>query len=66
VATLALARQIHLGFLTSIGTMLLLCLAGFWAVVAIRTLHGVWNRTLFVSPCLIRGSIPEDLEADFV
>jgi C4-dicarboxylate transporter/malic acid transport protein len=66
VAILALARQAHLGFLASIGAMLLLCLAGFWAVVAIRTLHGVWNRTLFVSPCLIRGSIPDDLEADFV
>lgn len=66
VATLALARQTHLAFLASIGAILLFCLAGFWLVVTTRTLYGAWNRSLFVSPCLIRGSIPRDLEADFI
>lgn len=66
VATLALARQTHLAFIQVSGTTLVLCLAGFWLVVATRTLKGAWQRTLFVSPCLIKGSIPRDLEADFV
>lgn len=65
-ATLALARQTHLAFIQNIGTVLVLCLAGFWLVVATRTLYGAWQRTLFVSPCLVKGSIPSDLEADLV
>jgi hypothetical protein len=35
-------------------------------VVALRTAHGVWRRSLFIAPCLIKGSIPKDIEADFV
>ena len=66
VATLALARQTHLAFIQITGTALVLCLAGFWLVVATWTLKGAWQRTLFVSPCLIKGSIPHDLEVDFV
>jgi C4-dicarboxylate transporter/malic acid transport protein len=66
VATLALARQTHLGFLTAIGSGLVVCLTLLWLVIAARTLHGVWYRYLFVSPCLMRGSIPGDLESDAV
>jgi tellurite resistance protein TehA-like permease len=66
VATLTLARQTHLEFLTAIGTGLVIRLAVLWTVIAARTLHGAWHRYLFVSPCLIRGAIPGDLEADFV
>jgi C4-dicarboxylate transporter/malic acid transport protein len=66
LATLALARQIGLEFLTAVGGGLVICLAVIWVAVAARTLHGVWHRYLFVSPCLIKGSIPGDLEADVV
>jgi C4-dicarboxylate transporter/malic acid transport protein len=63
VATLALARQTHLGFILAIGGVLVLCLAMLWVMVATRTLQGAWRRTLFVSPCLVRGSIPQDFES---
>ena len=66
VGTLALARATHLDFLFAIGGGLVFCLAGFWIVVAVRTLHGAWHGTLFASPCLIRGSIPADYESDAV
>lgn len=52
VTTLTLGRQTHLDFITAIGTGLVVCLAAFWAIVAARTLHGAWHRTLFVSPCI--------------
>jgi tellurite resistance protein TehA-like permease len=64
LATLALARQTGLEFLTAVGGGLVICLAIIWVTVAARTVHGVWHRYLFVSPCLNKGSIPEDLEAD--
>jgi len=66
VATLTLARQTHLDFLAVIGAGLVVCLAIVWTVVAARTLHGAWRRHLFVSPCLARGAIPADFEADAV
>ena len=66
VCTLALARATHLDFLFAIGGVLIVCLVGFWLVVASRTLHGAWHGTLFASPCLIRGSIPADYESDAV
>lgn len=66
VATLALARQTHLTCLTATGAVLVICLALVWLAVAARTLHGAWHRYLFVSPCLIRGSIPADLAADMM
>jgi hypothetical protein len=50
----------------AIGTVLVACLAGFWLTIATRTLHGVWRRTLFFSPCLVHGSIPGDFESDAV
>ncbi len=66
VATLTLARQTHLEFLTAIGAGLVVCLAMLWIVIAARTLHGAWYRYLFVSPCLMRGAISSDLEVDSV
>jgi hypothetical protein len=57
-------RQTDLPFLTAIGTALVCCLAVVWAVVAARTLHGVWYRYLFVSPCLTQSSIRADLKSD--
>jgi C4-dicarboxylate transporter/malic acid transport protein len=66
LATLTLARQTHLEFLTAIGAGLVVCLAFLWTVIAGRTLHGAWHRYLFVSPCLMRGAISSDVELDFV
>lgn len=66
VATLTLAQQTHLEFFNGIGAGLVICLAILWTVIAIRTLHGAWHRYLFVSPCLIKGAIPRDLEVDLV
>ncbi|WP_159013301.1 TDT family transporter [Acidisoma sp. S159] len=66
VAVLALGRQTHLGFITTFGAFLVLLLALLWTVIATRTLRGAWNRTLFVAPCLVTGSIPGDFAADEV
>ena len=52
LATMALARVTHLEFFSIAGSVLALSLAGFWLVVATRTLHGVWFGYLFVAPCL--------------
>jgi C4-dicarboxylate transporter/malic acid transport protein len=52
LATLALARVTHLEFFSIMGGVLAICLAGFWLLVAARTLHGVWFGYLFVAPCL--------------
>jgi tellurite resistance protein TehA-like permease len=60
VATLALARLTHIGFLALIGAVLVTGLAALWLTVSTRTLHGAWRGHLFVSPCLVPGSIPED------
>jgi len=64
IASLALGREIHLAFLTAIGGLLVACLALVWVVVATRTIHGVWHRYLFVSPCLMAGSVLADMKAD--
>jgi C4-dicarboxylate transporter/malic acid transport protein len=52
LATLALARATHLEFFSYAGSALAVCLAGFWLVVAARTLHGAWSGYLFNAPCL--------------
>ncbi|MGO9483581.1 MAG: TDT family transporter [Rhodomicrobium sp.] len=52
LATLALARVTHLEFLSIAGSVLAVCLAGFWVLAATRTLHGVWFGYLFNAPCL--------------
>ena len=51
-ATLVLAEQTSFPVLTLFGALLVLQLAGFWCVVAARTLHGMWHGYLFVAPCL--------------
>lgn len=66
VATLTLAKALHLDFLMGIGVVLVAFLMLFWVIVVIRTLDGAYHRTLFVSPCLVKGSIPSDLESDAV
>ena len=66
VATLTLGRQLHLGFITAVGSGLVVVLTIFWLIVALRTLSGILQGGLFISPCLVRGAIPGELEADFV
>ena len=66
VATLALGRQTNIAFFSSLGTALVVVLTVLWVVIATRTLRGARQRRLFVSPCLIRGSILEDLQADAI
>ena len=66
MATLALARQTHLEFLAGIGGALTILPGAVLDHRRRRTLHGAWLGRLFVSPCLMRGAIPSDLEADFV
>ncbi|GAB0119957.1 TDT family transporter [Acidisoma sp. 7E03] len=65
-ATLALAHQTGLALFTVIGAGFVLLLAGLWLTVATRTVMGVLRGSLFVSPCLVRGAIPRDIEADTV
>jgi C4-dicarboxylate transporter/malic acid transport protein len=52
LATLALAKTTHLAFFAYAGSVLAVCLAGFWVVVAARTLLGAWSGHLFNAPCL--------------
>jgi len=65
LATLALGRATHLNFFTVAGGVLVLCLTGFWAVVASRTARGALSGALFVSPCLSL-KIPDQFEVDVV
>ena len=65
-ATMAIAHQTGLTLFTVIGGALILLLAGLWLTVAFRTAMGMIRGTLFVSPCLVRGSIPADFEVDVV
>ena len=64
LATLALGRQLHVGFLVVAGGGLVLALALFWSIVTSRTLMGAWRRSLFVAPCLISGAVPSDFRAN--
>jgi C4-dicarboxylate transporter/malic acid transport protein len=64
VASLTLARQTHLAFLTDIGGLLVACLGVVWVLVAARTLHGAWHRYLFVAPYLVRGATPDERRSD--
>ena len=56
LATMALARVTHLEFFSIAGSVLALSLAGFWLVVATRTLHGVWFGYFSWPPALPRRS----------
>lgn len=66
LATLALARVTGLGFLGLVGGLLVVCLAIFWVIVAVRTIDGAWKTTLFVAPCPKGRSAPARFEADAV
>ncbi len=59
-ATFALAGQTDFALFHGIAVALTVCLGTFWAIVATRTLQGVWERSVFVAPCLIHGAIPAD------
>jgi tellurite resistance protein TehA-like permease len=52
LATLRLGATLHLGVFTVIGAVLIVALAGMWALVAAKTLEGGWRGNLFVSPCI--------------
>ncbi len=66
LTTYALAHQTGLGLFTVIATALTLLLAVLFLAVSLGTVRGAWRRTLFVSPCLARGVIPAEFEADVV
>jgi C4-dicarboxylate transporter/malic acid transport protein len=51
-STLTLAQQTGWAVFEAFGALLVLQLAGFWCVVAARTLHGMWHGYLFDAPCL--------------
>jgi C4-dicarboxylate transporter/malic acid transport protein len=47
LATLALGRATHAAFFSVTGAVLVTCLVVLWAMVAVRTVHGVWRGHLF-------------------
>jgi C4-dicarboxylate transporter/malic acid transport protein len=60
VATLAVARATHIATLFFIGGILVAALTVLWISISIRTIQGAWSGSLFHSPCLMYGAIPED------
>lgn len=67
MGTLALGRTTHLALFDVAGSVLVICLAVFWSIVASRTAHGAWRGYLFVSPCLKGASSPPvKFESDVV
>jgi C4-dicarboxylate transporter/malic acid transport protein len=66
LATLALARTTHFALFTIVGGALVVCLTGFWAIVAARTIHGARYGYLFDAPCLRTGKTVARFEADVV
>jgi tellurite resistance protein TehA-like permease len=62
LATLALGRATHLSAVSVCGGVLVAMLAMFWIIVAARTAHGVWTRSLFIAPH--PRAIADRLEAD--
>jgi len=47
LATLTLGRMTHLPLFTVLGSMMVVCLALFWGLVASRTVAGIWSGRLF-------------------
>jgi len=47
LATLALAHATRLAFFSVVGSVLVLCLAAVWLIVAVLTIVDVWKRQLF-------------------
>ncbi|OJJ33507.1 hypothetical protein ASPWEDRAFT_53427 [Aspergillus wentii DTO 134E9] len=50
--TVQLGRGLPSTFFAVLGTILSLCVVLLWAVVSGFTLRGIYNKTLFVAPCL--------------
>ena len=55
LATLALARATGLAFFSAVGSVLVVCLAALWFIVAVLTLVGAWDGHLLVAPSSSRG-----------
>ena len=55
LATLALARATGLAFFSAVGSVLVVCLAALWFIVAVLTLVGAWDGHLLVAPSSPRG-----------
>ena len=64
VATLTLARQVHLAVLADFGVVLVGLLVLLWIIVSSRTAFGAWRGDLFFSPCLMSNVVPITNEAD--
>jgi tellurite resistance protein TehA-like permease len=47
LATLVLARATHLVFFAAVGSILVVCLAALWLMVAVLTIDGAWSGRLF-------------------
>ncbi|WP_353214451.1 TDT family transporter [Salinisphaera hydrothermalis] len=52
VATLDLGAETGLAMYTVLGSVFVVLLAGFWTLVTLRTLPGVYDGRLFDAPCL--------------
>jgi hypothetical protein len=52
LATLALARATHLTFFSVVASILVICLAALWFVVAVLTVDAALHGDLFVAPRL--------------
>ncbi|KAJ5083638.1 C4-dicarboxylate transporter/malic acid transport protein, partial [Penicillium angulare] len=50
--TIQLGKSMPSKFFRVLGTILSVCVLLFWIMVSILTLKGVFNRSLFVAPCL--------------
>jgi C4-dicarboxylate transporter/malic acid transport protein len=55
LATLTLARATGLAFFSVIGSVLVVCLAALWFIVAVLTVVGAWDGYLLVAPSSPRG-----------
>jgi len=60
LATLALARATHLAFFAAVGSILVVCLAALWLMVAVLTIDGAWSGHLFIASALHRQKAAED------
>jgi tellurite resistance protein TehA-like permease len=51
-ASLTLGARTGLPFFTAFAAALIVALVGAWAVVAVRSMHGLWHGHLVHAPCL--------------
>jgi C4-dicarboxylate transporter/malic acid transport protein len=59
LATLALAQAIHLAFFSVVGSILVICLAALWLIVAVLTVDGAWHGYLFVGLRTLPSSVTD-------